>query len=138
MLYNKSEYIETVRGGAWGPGGGVGLWARLGLARLGNCPFSPQASGNKVSRQSVLCGSQNIVLNGKVSSGTGEGCVCHSTVPLLVCPRCCRRQCFCPWLCLCLTLLCVSALSTTLPLWSIVCISSHSLLDVSLYNSCEH
>lgn len=33
MLYNKSEYIETVRGGAWGPGGGVGLWARLGSAR---------------------------------------------------------------------------------------------------------
>jgi len=28
--------------------------------------FFFQASGNKVSRQSVLCGSQNIVLNGKV------------------------------------------------------------------------
>ena len=30
--------------------------------------YNFQASGNKVSRQSVLCGSQNIVLNGKVSS----------------------------------------------------------------------
>lgn len=28
--------------------------------------FLLQASGNKVSRQSVLCGSQNIVINGKV------------------------------------------------------------------------
>lgn len=37
-------------------------------------PFSPQASGNKVSRQSVLCGSQNIVLNGKVGGGEGGGC----------------------------------------------------------------
>ena len=27
--------------------------------------FIFQASGNRVSRQSVLCGSQNIVLNGK-------------------------------------------------------------------------
>ena len=25
----------------------------------------PKASGNRVSRQSVLCGSQNIILNGK-------------------------------------------------------------------------
>ena len=28
-------------------------------------PFNLQASGNRVSRQSVLCGSQNIILNGK-------------------------------------------------------------------------
>lgn len=33
--------------------------------------FSFQASGNKVSRKTVLCGSQNIVLNGKVIVQTG-------------------------------------------------------------------
>lgn len=33
--------------------------------------FFCQASGNKVSRKTVLCGSQNIVLNGKVIVQTG-------------------------------------------------------------------
>lgn len=37
--------------------------------------FLLQASGNKVSRQSVLCGSQNIVINGKVR----YSCVIDST-----------------------------------------------------------
>lgn len=33
--------------------------------------FILQTSGNKVSRKTVLCGSQNIVLNGKVIVQTG-------------------------------------------------------------------
>lgn len=33
--------------------------------------LSLKASGNKVSRKTVLCGSQNIVLNGKVIVQTG-------------------------------------------------------------------
>lgn len=36
-----------------------------------NCDFVFKASGNKVSRKTVLCGSQNIVLNGKVIVQTG-------------------------------------------------------------------
>ena len=32
------------------------------------------ASGNKVSRQSVLCGSQNIILNGMFTSALILGC----------------------------------------------------------------
>lgn len=35
------------------------------------CCVVKQASGNKVSRKTVLCGSQNIVLNGKVIVQTG-------------------------------------------------------------------
>lgn len=34
--------------------------------------YSFKASGNKVSRQTVLCGSQNIVLNGKVIVQSGS------------------------------------------------------------------
>ena len=46
--------------------------------------FFFQASGNKVSRHSVLCGSQNIVLNGKASiKFRGKNCYhvgenCHN------------------------------------------------------------
>lgn len=36
------------------------------LLLRGACNYELQASGNKVSRQTVLCGSQNIVLSGKV------------------------------------------------------------------------
>ena len=37
----------------------------LGIINYNKELFIETASGNKVSRQSVLCGSQNIVLNGK-------------------------------------------------------------------------
>uniref|UniRef100_A0A8C9A670 Dynactin subunit 5 n=1 Tax=Prolemur simus TaxID=1328070 RepID=A0A8C9A670_PROSS len=37
----------------------------LGELLYNKSEYIETASGNKVSRQSVLCGSQNIVLNGK-------------------------------------------------------------------------
>ncbi|GAB1292648.1 Dynactin subunit 5 [Apodemus speciosus] len=73
LLYNKSEYIETVR--VWRPCPRWQSRAPRELDGRPSCPchtrpgslspFLGCASGNKVSRQSVLCGSQNIVLNGK-------------------------------------------------------------------------
>lgn len=58
-FYNKDEYVETV---------GV-LLSKLITEFKPNILL--QASGNKVSRHTIICGSQNIVLNGKVIVQTG-------------------------------------------------------------------
>lgn len=52
MYYNKSDYVETVNAP-----GSVQFWGYV---------YCLQASGNKVCRQTILCGSQNIILQGKV------------------------------------------------------------------------
>ncbi|KAH8037008.1 hypothetical protein HPB51_008334 [Rhipicephalus microplus] len=68
VWYNKQDYIETVRRSsecfrvAWMKFWFCAAWEeKYYFVHL----FVFQASGNKVSRNSVLCGSHNIVLNGK-------------------------------------------------------------------------
>lgn len=58
--YSKDEYVETVH-----------VIRLAQLLKLTPNKFFYQTSGNKVSRQTVLCGSQNIILNGKVIVQTG-------------------------------------------------------------------
>ncbi|XP_037596517.1 dynactin subunit 5 isoform X2 [Cebus imitator] len=50
----------------------------LGELLYNKSEYIETASGNKVSRQSVLCGSQNIVLNGK-----GRRCVLKDCCKIL-------------------------------------------------------
>ncbi|XP_059934420.1 dynactin subunit 5 isoform X2 [Mesoplodon densirostris] len=53
----------------------------LGELLYNKSEYIETASGNKVSRQSVLCGSQNIVLNGKnfdISVFLTSSIGCHS------------------------------------------------------------
>lgn len=70
VTYDKEEYIETVRNyysfNTWLHGNFL-----LFIFKIFYFWFLFQASGNKVSRKTVLCGSQNIVLNGKVIVQTG-------------------------------------------------------------------
>lgn len=69
VTYDKEEYIETV----WNLDCDDLIAWQLSPFYFQNFLFllSFQASGNKVSRKTVLCGSQNIVLNGKVIVQTG-------------------------------------------------------------------
>lgn len=69
VYYSKAEYVETVSKrdrNRW-----IWQWQKR-IHLTSSFIFLPfdfdvfQASGNKVSRQTVLCGSQNIVLHGKV------------------------------------------------------------------------
>lgn len=58
MFYNKADYVETVEYA-------MILFAPSNVLFI-NEKYILQASGNKVCRQTVLCGSQNIILVGKV------------------------------------------------------------------------
>uniref|UniRef100_A0A452RQM7 Dynactin subunit 5 n=1 Tax=Ursus americanus TaxID=9643 RepID=A0A452RQM7_URSAM len=56
----------------------------LGELLYNKSEYIETASGNKVSRQSVLCGSQNIVLNGKVRDKASSRMHTFAFFPLII------------------------------------------------------